>query len=190
MKKEQEEKDFEQKKEIILEVDKFLPETKQKVDYYKNIMKAQSNLISVLEKLIDDKKTSELEKARYNIEIIDNKNSIIAKTKVFENYLIRKKKYEGFLDEMSREVAELFDSTLEKAKELTYNIRLMNALVKFENHENPTMQEKIEFYLYLKQEILNAENYKGKKFKKYSKGKVISMGGENIDDVEETEEVK
>lgn len=183
MKKEQE-KETKQKVETALEVGKFLPETKQKVDYYKNVMKAEAGLINALENAIKDKSTSELEKARFEVEVIERTNSLIVKTKVYENYLSRKKKYEAFLDEMSREVVEFLDSTLLNAKELTYNIRLMDTIARFEQHENPSMQEKVEFYLYLRQEILNAEKYKGKRFKEQAKGKVVSLGGEKIQEAE------
>ena len=189
MKKEQE-KETKQKIETALEVGKFLPETKQKVDYYKNVMKAEAGLITALENATKSDSTSEVEKARFEVEIIERTNSLITKTKVYENYLSRKKKYEGFLDEMSREVVEFLDTTLSNAKELTYNIRLMDTIARFEKHENPTMQDKVEFYLYLKQEILNAEKHKGKRFKEQAKGKVVSMGGENIEDIQEAEEVK
>ena len=189
MKKEQE-KETKQKIETALEVGKFLPETKQKVDYYKNVMKAEAGLITALENAIKSDSTSEVEKARFEIEVIERTNSLIVKSKVYENYLSRKKKYEGFLDEMSREVVEFLDTTLSNAKELTYNIRLMDTIARVEKHENPTMQDKVEFYLYLKQEILNAEKHKGKRFKEQAKGKVVSMGGENIEDIQEAEEVK
>jgi hypothetical protein len=189
MKKEQE-KEAKQKIETALEVGKFLPETKQKVEYYKNVMKAEAGLITALGNAIADISTSEVEKARFNVEVIERTNSLITKTKVYENYLARKKNYEGFLDEMSREVAEFLDTTLSNAKELTYNIRLMDSIARFDKHENPSMQEKVEFYLYLKQEILNAEKHKGKRFKEQVKGKVVSMIGENVDDVQEAEEVK
>ena len=189
MKKEQE-KEVKQKIETALEVGKFLPETKQKVEYYKNVMKAEAGLITALEKAIKDVSTSEIDKARFSIEVIERNNSLITKTKVYENYLGRKKNYEGFLDEMSREVAEFLDSTLSNAKELAYNVRLLDTISRYEKHENPTMQEKVEFYLYLKQEILNAEKHKGKRFKEQSKGKLVSMGGESIEDIQEAEEVK
>lgn len=180
MKKEQE-KETKQKIETALEVGKFLPETKQKVDYYKNVMKAEAGLITALENAINNESTSEVEKARFNVEIIERNNSLIVKSKVYENYLSRKKKYEGFLDEMSREVVEFLDATLEDAKELTYNIRLMDTIARYEKHENPTMQEKVEFYLYLKQEILNSEKHKGKRFKEQAKGKVVSIDGKTVD---------
>lgn len=189
MKKEQE-KEAKQKIETALEVGKFLPETKQKVDYYKNVMKAEAGLITALENAIKDGSTSEIDKARFSIEIIERTNSLITKTKVYENYLGRKKSYEGFLDEMTREVAEFLDTTLSNAKELNYNIRLMDTIARYEKHENPTMQEKVEFYLYLKQEILNAEKHKGKRFKEQPKGKVVSIGGENVENIQEAEEVK
>ena len=174
MKKEQE-KETKEKVDFALEVGKFLPETKQKVEYYKDIMKAEKGLIDALEKAIEKREISEIENFRYTIEVIERKNSILAKIKVFENYMKRKQKYEKFLDEMSREATEFFDSTLLEAKEITYNIRLMDSIARYEKHENPTMQERVEFYLYLKQEILNSEKHKSKKIKEHSKGKVVPM---------------
>ena len=52
-----------------MEVGKFLPETKQKVEYYKDIMKAEKGLIDALEKAIKNKDTSEIDKSRHSIEI-------------------------------------------------------------------------------------------------------------------------
>jgi len=186
MKKEQE-KETKEKVDFALEVGKFLPETKQKVEYYKDIMKAEKGLIDALEKAIKIKDTGEIEKFRYTIEVIEKKNSIIAKIKVFENYMIRKQKYEKFLDEMSREATEHFDNTLQEAKEITYNIRLMDSIAKYEKHENPTMQERVEFYLYLKQEILNSKIHKGKKIKEHSKGKIVPMTPVAIEEVKDSE---
>ena len=54
MKKEQE-KETKEKVDFALEVGKFLPETKQKVEYYKDIMKAEKGLIDALEKAIKNK---------------------------------------------------------------------------------------------------------------------------------------
>jgi hypothetical protein len=186
MKKEQE-KETKEKVDFALEVGKFLPETKQKVEYYKDIMKAEKGLIDALEKAIKSKDTSEIDKSRHSIEVIERKNSIIAKMKVFENYMFRKKKYEKFLDEMSREATEFFDSTLQEAKEITYNIRLMDSIARYEKHENPTMQERVEFYLYLKQEILNSEKHRSKKIKEHSKGKVVPMTPIAIEETKDSE---
>jgi len=184
MKKEQE-KEFNQKKDELMEVSNLLPEVKYKVEFYKDVMKAESNLIKVLENSIKEKSTSELEKARYTIEVIEKKNSLVAKTKVFENYLKRKQDYEKFLDDMSREVDENFEQVIEKASEITYNIRLQTNLKSyFEKVENKvdthSMKERVEFYMYVKQEILNSEKHKTKKVStpsepKDKKGKIIEM---------------
>lgn len=188
MKKEQEgaNENFARDVKFALEMGKFLPEVKYKVDYYKGIMKAESNLIEELGKAVESDSYSDLEKARFSIEIIEKKNALSSKTKVFESYLERKRIYESFLDEKSREVAENFDSLISEAKEnIGYNVRFLQAVSQFESQEEHTIQEKVEFYLYVKQELENNKKHYIKKLKKQSKGKVVSIGGEVVENSEE-----
>jgi hypothetical protein len=152
--------------EMAIQVNQLLPETKVKVDYYKSILLAEDTLIKELKKEIDNKKTTPLDKARLQIELIKTNNSIYAKKGVYEEYLSRKQKYETWLDEMSREVNMNFKETMEKAVEIKDNVRLVSSLQKWKETKKPSIQSKIEFYLYLKQEILNNEKYgKNKKGK-------------------------
>lgn len=157
--------------QMAIQVGQLLPETLHKVDYYKSIMLAESNLIKELEKEIGKKGTSSLQKARLKIELIKTNNSLYSKQGVFEEYMQRKQKYEHWLDEMSRETQINLPETIEKASKLTDNIRLISALEKWKEEKEPTLQSKIEFYLYLKQEIINNDKYgkKGKKKGKLSK---------------------
>ena len=64
---------------------------------------------------------------------------------------------------MSIEVSSNFDKTLEEAKEIKSNVRLMETIKKWESEEHLEIQEKIEFYLYLNQEIINHNKYSKKK---------------------------
>ena len=64
---------------------------------------------------------------------------------------------------MSIEVSSNFDKTLEEAKSISKNIRLMETIKKWESEEHLEIQEKIEFYLYLNQEILNHKKHSKKK---------------------------
>jgi hypothetical protein len=53
---------------------------------------------------------------------------------------------------------------MNRAKEITTNIRLNDGITKFESlMETNTLQDKVEFYLFLKQEILNNEKFGKKK---------------------------
>ena len=61
---------------------------------------------------------------------------------------------------MAIEVQNEFDNVLAQAKEIKSNIRLQQAIEKFENYDNKnTLQSKVEFYLYLNQEIINNKTY-------------------------------
>jgi len=104
---------------------------------------------------------STINKARELVEMSKVTNSIINKQKVFESYLARKTKYEKWLEEMAQEVQPNFKKVLGEAKEITSNMRLVNAISKWEERtETPTLREKVEFYLYLQQEMLNKKKFK------------------------------
>jgi len=160
--------------EMAVQVSQLLPETKVKVEYYKSIMLAEDNLIKEIQNELKKPFTSSLAKARLQIELIKTNNSLYSKKGVYEEYLLRKKKYETWLDEMSREVNMNFKETMEKAVEITDNVRLVSAIEKWNKADKPTMQSKIEFYLYLKQEILNNDKYGKKKNKKGGKLKKLN----------------
>jgi hypothetical protein len=93
------------------------------------------------------------------------KNGLIQKERIYKSYLERKDKYETWLDEMAIEVENNIQETINRAKEITTNIRLIDGIKKFESlMKTNTLQDKVEFYLFLKQEILNNEKF-GKKRK-------------------------
>jgi hypothetical protein len=78
--------------------------------------------------------------------------------------LERKDKYESWLDEMAIEVENNLQETIHRAKEISTNIRLNDGIKKFESlMKTNTLQDKVEFYLFLKQEILNNEKFGKKK---------------------------
>ena len=85
--------------------------------------------------------------------------------KIYQSYLERKTQYESWLDEMAIEVQNEFENTMNEAKEIKSNLRLQQAIEKFEQYEGKnTLQDKVEFYLYLNQEIINNKTFgKGKK---------------------------
>jgi hypothetical protein len=143
-----------------------LPETKEKVEYYKEIIKAEAELIDSYEKRQSKWWISSVNKAKEKSEIIKLRNSIIQKKKVFESYLKRKNQYEKWLDEMAIEVNDKFDNVIAIAKEIPFssNPRLHDGIAKWEElSEQNSLQDKVEMYLFMKNEIKNYEKFNKKR---------------------------
>lgn len=160
------EQEHDRKVQLAKEVSKILPETINKTEHYREIIIAEGELLNLLESKQVNKillklfpSSYRIKKAKQKIEIVDLKNSILNKQKVFESYLERKKRYENFLDEMSIEVSEKFEDVYNEAKEIKTNVRLQQTIKKWDSEEHNDIQEKIEFYLYLNQEIINNKKY-------------------------------
>lgn len=150
---------------MATEVGKLLPETKEKVEYYKEIIKAEAELIDSYEKRQSKWWISSVNKAKEKSEIIKLRNSIIQKKKVFESYLKRKNQYEKWLDEMAIEVNDKFDNVIAIAKKIPFssNPRLHDGIAKFEElSEQNSLQDKVEMYLFMKNEIKNYEKFNKK----------------------------
>jgi hypothetical protein len=65
---------------------------------------------------------------------------------------------------MAIEVENNFQDIINSAKEISTNIRLHDGIKKFESlADKNTLQDRVEFYLFLKQEILNHEKFGKKK---------------------------
>jgi hypothetical protein len=149
---------------MATEVGRLLPETKEKVYFYSEVIEAEKTLIGQYEKRQSSIFVSKIQKAKDRVEIIRLKNGLIQKERVYKNYLERKDKYEKWLDEMSIEVENGFQDTIIRAREISTNIRLLDGIKKFEAlADKNTLQDKVEFYLFLKQEILNNEKFGKKK---------------------------
>lgn len=150
----------EQKEKVAMaqEVGKLLPETKDKVSYYSQVIESEKILINEYEKRQSSFFISKIQKAKDKVEIIRLKNGLIYKNKVFQSYVERKDKYEVWLNEMALEVQSNFEETINTAKKIPYQVnpQLQDIIKKFLSlvDEN-TLQDKVEFYLYLKQEIIN-----------------------------------
>jgi hypothetical protein len=158
------ENEHKEKVAMATEVGRLLPETKEKVYFYSEVIEAEKTLISEYQKRQSSFFVSKIQKAKDRVEIIRLKNGLIQKEKTYKSYLERKDKYESWLDEMAIEVENNFEETMNRAKEITTNIRLIQGIDKFESlMEKNTLQDKVEFYLFLKQEILNNEKYGKKK---------------------------
>jgi hypothetical protein len=149
---------------MATEVGRLLPETKEKVYFYSEVIESEKVLISEYEKRQSSFFVSKIQKAKDRVEIIRLKNGLIQKERVYNSYLERKNKYEKWLDEMSIEVENNLEETMSIAKVITTNLRLIDGINKFESlMETNTLQDKVEFYLFLKQEILNFEKFGKKK---------------------------
>lgn len=167
MSKNNEQQDLKEKREMAVQVGRMLPEVIEKVDHYKATLKSEADLMSILESRQTKWYVSAIKKARERIEIIKLTNSILNKQKVFESYLARKTKYEKWLEEMAQEVQPNFKNVMAEAKEITTNIRLVDSIKAYESREvTPSLREKVEFYLYLKQEIHNHKKHGGMKMVK------------------------
>jgi len=149
---------------MATEVGRLLPETKEKVYFYSEVIEAEKTLINEYQKRQSSFFISKIQKAKDRVEIIRLKNGLIQKERVYKSYLERKDKYETWLDEMAIEVENNLEDTINRAKEITTNPRLNDGIAKFESlMETNTLQDKVEFYLFLKQEILNNEKFAKKK---------------------------
>jgi hypothetical protein len=149
---------------MATEVGRLLPETKEKVYFYSEVIEAEKTLIEQYEKRQSSIFVSQIQKAKDRVEIIRLKNGLIQKERVYKSYLERKDKYENWLDEMSIEVENNLEDVINRAKEISTNIRLHDGIKKFESlMDVNTLQDKVEFYLFLKQEILNNEKFGKKK---------------------------
>ena len=158
------ENEHKEKVAMATEVGRLLPETKEKVYFYSEVIEAEKTLIGEYQKRQSSLFVSKIQKAKDRVEIIRLKNGLIQKERVYKSYLDRKYKYETWLDEMAIEVENNLEETINRAKEISTNIRLHDGIKKFESlMDANTLQDKVEFYLFLKQEILNNEKFKSKK---------------------------
>ena len=158
------ENEHKEKVAMATEVGRLLPETKEKVYFYSEVIEAEKTLIGQYQKRQSSLFVSKIQKAKDRVEIIKLKNGLIQKERLYKSYLERKDKYEGWLDEMAIEVENNLEETINRAKEIITNPRLNDGIVKFESlMETNTLQDKVEFYLFLKQEILNNEKFAKKK---------------------------
>jgi hypothetical protein len=154
-----------EKVEMAKQVAKLLPETKEKIKFYSDVIDAEKTLISEYKKRQSNFFVSKINKAKEKIELVKLHSGLYSKERIYQSYLERKLQYESWLDEMAIEVQNEFENTLNEAKEIKSNLRLQQAIEKFEQFEGKnTLQDKVEFYLYLNQEIINNKTFgKGKK---------------------------
>jgi len=113
--------------------------------------------------IIEINKLDSLDIARLKRELIEIEFNVFCSKQYYEAWIDRQKERGFELDRISIETNKNFDKTLEEAKKLTHNIRLVEAIKSYENETDHTQTYKDTFYLGLKQEINNYNVSKNKK---------------------------
>jgi hypothetical protein len=153
-----------EKVEMAKQVSKLLPETKEKIKFYSEVIEAEKTLIEEYSKRQVKFYVSKIQKAKEKIEIVKIESGLNQKIRIYQSYLDRKIQYETWLDEMAIEIQNEFENVLTVAKSIKSNLRLQSSIAKYESYESKnTLQSKVEFYLYLNQEIINNKNFDKKK---------------------------
>jgi hypothetical protein len=141
-----------------------LPETKEKIKFYSEVIEAEKILIDEYSKRQSKFYVSKIQKAKEKIEIVKIESGLNQKIRIYQSYLDRKIQYEAWLDEMAIEIQNEFENVLTVAKSIKSNLRLQSSIAKYESYDSKnTLQSKVEFYLYLNQEIINNKNFDKRK---------------------------
>jgi hypothetical protein len=153
-----------EKVEMAKQVSKLLPETKEKIKFYSEVIEAEKILIDEYSKRQSKFYVSKIQKAKEKIEIVKIESGLNQKIRIYQSYLDRKIQYEAWLDEMAIEIQNEFENVLTVAKSIKSNLRLQSSIAKYESYDSKnTLQSKVEFYLYLNQEIINNKNFDKRK---------------------------
>lgn len=135
----------------ILNLGKSKAAVDTKVDHYKRKLIAQDALMRALESGDDES----IKKARYALEIIELEASVHITKKHFERNLEIRADWDRYQERVSKESAKHFDGLIKFAKEVD-NPRLHEEMNKYFDSGDESQVAKNEFYLYVKQECLNA----------------------------------
>ena len=155
------------------------PQIDQKVKYYKGVLETNGELYESLHDRLKKGYTvtkslifgfipvktkhvlDELDKSRIKMEIQNIDDAVWNIKQYYENWLSRVKEYEFKMDEVSRECSQHFDTVLKKSRDIAGNLRLNDTLKEYdENGAELSQNDKNAMYLYLKQEVNNAEVHK------------------------------
>lgn len=157
------------------------PQVKQKIEYYKGVLKANDKLHKALQKkqkrgyslslnlvlgiipIIKLEFLGDVGKAELGVEIQNVENTVYNQQQYYEHWLQNSKEYSNRMDAITRECNQDFDDILNKAKQIKGNPRVVNGIANYKNPDND-QQLKNEYYLFLKQEVNNAQ-VGGQKFK-------------------------
>jgi len=135
-------------------------EIDQKLNYYKSIIKAYSDLIDAIDKKVEAE-TDEYTKNKLILEKLETENRIESQKGFFEMWLTRSRDYDAKFAMISNECNEKFDETYAKFKEIAEsNIILKSFVAKYDAEPEKTQRIKNEFYALIKYEVMKATNSK------------------------------
>lgn len=161
----------EEREEIIAILEQ-KPEIDKKLAYYKESLLAIDGVMKAIDERVERGYTTEqftllfipiikrvmldeYDKSRLILEKKRAELDLFEKKRYFEMWLDRSKKYDEKFEYLKKECEENYDAIFEQAKEVSKsNIRLANTMEAYKNEEND-MKIKVEFYLYIKQEVEN-----------------------------------
>lgn len=162
-----------EEREEIISILEQKPEIDKKVSYYKETILGIDGVISAINERIARGYTTEklkflgisIEK-KVQLDSYDKSKLILEKKRAeldlwekkryFEMWLQRSKDYEKKFAELKAECEEKYDSIYAQAEEARKtNLRLNDVMSAYKN-ENNDVKIKVEFYLYLRQEVENA----------------------------------
>jgi hypothetical protein len=153
----------------VLQLLKMKPEIEQNIQYGKKVIEAKHEQLKALKRLIDKGRTlffipvglSDYQKAKYKSEYAEIERELYYKQKFYHQWLTRQNDFNSKYEKMVIDFEENFPSTLEQAKGIESNLRLKEAIKNFELiHDELDTNSKVEFFLYIKQEIQNYKNSK------------------------------
>lgn len=158
----QQKKNAEDAKILSLQLNE-IDEIEQKVEYYKSIIKAFSELSDNLSKKIEILSKEEtidkiIECSKLKIEKLNTDSNIFEKKKFFEMWLKRKSEYDKKFESITKECNEKFDEINKKAEKIAQsNIKFKSVMDRFSKEENVSQKLKNEYYLMLKNEVIRHE---------------------------------
>jgi len=155
------------------------PEVDRKIKYYEGILESTEEMLYAVSDTIDNeykkftiiifgvsitlfkKKLSDYELSRLRIEEIKLRSKLYMNQQYFDMWDERRQEYEIKFDEYMRECNDNFDRVIKEAKKVSErNLRLKGAMQNYKN-ENDDERLKVDYYLYLKQEVANSKRYGG-----------------------------
>ena len=158
------------------------PEIDFRINYYKGVLQSIDSTMKAIDKRLKKGITKEVywfmfiiplfrkivlddyDKAKLTHERLELDSELYMKKEYYERWLQRSHQYEVEFEKRLNECNEFYDFVhAEAEKAAKDNIRLAMYMGKYKNDDNDT-KLKVEYYLYLKQEVQNWYDFSKKKF--------------------------
>ena len=157
------------------------PEIDNKVKFYKGVLIATDAKVKAIGERIERGYTTETFKflgvpinkkimldtydvAKLEIEKLDAESQLYYQQQYFENWLKRSREYDIKFGELTKECEQFFDTMHTEASALReHQPRLNQVMAEYKNPNNDN-KLKVEYYLYLKQEVENHKQFGKKRF--------------------------